>query len=148
MSKLRKGKQPIIMIADHDEDERALLKAILKLIGFRVVEAWDAPQATRLTQLTSPDVIVLDLTLPGLGGRDGLQRLRSQAASPHLPIIAVSMDEAHRRIGQSTAFVSKPIEHEQLYSLIRRFLTAKRHGSRNRSSMLPKRISAGKIHAI
>jgi len=113
----------MIMIADTDEDERMLLKAILKLIGFRVVEAWDAAQAMRLAQLKSPDVIVVDLTLPGLGGRDGLRRIRKLSSSPHLPIIAVSMDEpAQHEDGRSTVYLSKPIEYEQLYMLIDRFL--------------------------
>jgi len=114
------------MIADSDEDERTLLKSILKLIGFRVVEASDGPQAIRLARLKSPDLIVLDLALPGLDGRVGLQKIRKQS-SARLPIIAVSTDETRQhRGGLSTVFVSKPIEYDQLYALIGRFLPRKR----------------------
>src|SRR5215831_12157084 len=98
MTKSRGNRQPIIMIADSDEDERTLLKSILKLIGFRVVEASDGPQAIRLARLKSPDLIVLDLALPGLDGRVGLQKIRKQS-SPQLPIIAVSTDETRQHRG-------------------------------------------------
>jgi len=111
------------MIADSDEDERGILKAILKLIGFKVVEAWDGPQVMRLVQLESPDVIVLDLTLPRLGGRDGLRQIRHQSSRPNVPIVAVSTEViASRQTASHTVFLSKPIDCEQLYMLIDRFL--------------------------
>jgi len=117
-----KRKQPVIMIADTDEDERGILKAILKLIGFRVVEAWDGPQLMKLVHDESPDVLVLDLTLPRLGGRDGLREIRHQSSRPNLPIVAVSTDMVAARQTAHTVFLSKPIDCEQLYILIDRFL--------------------------
>src|SRR5262245_46389622 len=114
----RKRKQPIIMIADPDEEERGLLRAILKLIGFRVIEAWDGMQAIELAQQESPDVLVIDLTLPRLGGRDAVAEIRKRAALPNLPIVAVSNDQKPGPKGSSTAFLTKPVEYEQLYTLI------------------------------
>jgi CheY-like chemotaxis protein len=116
-------KQPTIMIADHDDDERGLLRAILKLIGFQVVEASDTQQAIDLIRQKSPDVLVLDLSLPSLGGRGGLERIRRQLELPDLPIVAVSAGGSVRRSnGSATVFLRKPIEYRQLYTLIDRFL--------------------------
>src|SRR5215510_15884328 len=123
MSSARKRKQPVIMIADHDEEERGLLRAILKLIGFQVVEAWDGHQAIRLAQRESPDLLVVDLTLPRLGGREGLDKIRRLSDRPTLPIVAVSPDRVdYQSSGSKTVFLLKPIEYEQLYALLARFL--------------------------
>jgi len=137
MKTTRKRKQPIIMIADPDEEERTLLRAILKLIGFRVVEAWDGQQAITLAQRESPDVLVIDLTLPKLGGSDALEGIRRQSALPNLPIVAISPEETTRRaVGSATVFLPKPIEYEQLYVLIDRFLPGQMT-ARARSKCLP-----------
>jgi len=115
------------MIADHDEDERCLLRAILKLIGFQVVEAWDGPNAVKLVQQETPDVLVVDLTLPRLGGPDGLDKIRTVSACSTLPIIALSPDRVDYQFkGSKTVFLLKPIEYEQLYALLDRFLPGHR----------------------
>jgi CheY-like chemotaxis protein len=116
-------RQPTIMIADHDEDERGLMRAILKLTGFQVVEASDTQQAIDLIRQKPPDVLVLDLALPRLGGAGGLERIRRQLKLPDLPIVAVSPAAATRRSsGLATVFLRKPVEYRQLYTLIDRFL--------------------------
>lgn len=116
-------RQSTIMIADHDEDERGLMRAILKLIGFQVVEASDTQQAIDLMRQKSPDVLVLDLTLPSLGGRGGLERIRRQVELPDLPIVAVSTaGSISRSDGSTTVFLRRPVEYRQLYTLIDRFL--------------------------
>jgi CheY-like chemotaxis protein len=137
MNPSAKHKQPVIMIADTDEDERGLLKAILKLIGFKVVEAWDGPQLMRLVQRESPDVLLLDLTLPRLGGRDALPKIRRQSMRPNLPIVAVSIGKpVRRKTPSTTVFMSKPIDCEQLYRLIDRFFPG-RLKALGRSKCLP-----------
>lgn len=126
MNTPRQRKQPTIMIAHTDEDERGLMRAILKLIGFQVVEASDTEQAIDLIRQKSPDVLVLDLALPHLGGSSGLERIRRQLELPDLPIVVVSAAGRTRRIGRNngsaTVFLRKPIEYRQLYMLIDRFL--------------------------
>jgi CheY-like chemotaxis protein len=123
MNMANQRRQPTIMIADHDEDERGLMRAILKLTGFQVVEASDTQQAIDLIRQKSPDVLVLDLALPRLGGASGLERIRRQLELPDLPIVAVSPGGATRRSsGPATVFLRKPVEYRQLYMLIDRFL--------------------------
>ena len=119
-------KRPTIMIAEHDEDERGLMRAILKLIGFQVVEASDTQQTIALIRQKSPDVLVLDLALPRLGGSSGLERIRRQLELPDLPIVAISeagnLRRPSRNNGSPTVFFGKPVEYRQLYTLIDRFL--------------------------
>lgn len=59
MRATRKRILPLIIIADPDEEERGLMKAILKLVGFDVIEAADGHQAVKLAREQSPDLLVI-----------------------------------------------------------------------------------------
>jgi DNA-binding response OmpR family regulator len=122
---------PLILIADHDENERCLLRAILRLKGFDVVEAADGQAAIDLTRDMRPDLLVISLRLPRVSGSSAIRRIRKQADFQNLPIVAVSLSHSYRRrgrglAGQSTVHVNKPIEFEELDLLIDRFLPGKR----------------------
>ena len=139
MTTMRKRNQPLIMIADADEYERHLLRAILKSIGFEVIEAWDLPQLVKLAKEQSPDLLIVDLTLLRLGRTDGLERIRRQSALPNLPIVAVAVEDTNpqlQRSESSTVFLQKPIEYAQFYTLVDRFLPGQMT-SRARSKYLP-----------
>lgn len=125
MRATRKRVLPLIMIADPDEEERGLMKAILKLAGFDVIEATDGQQAVKLVRECSPDLLVIDLALSRSPGNDGVERIRREAARPKLPIVAVSTEETNAppyKLKSSTAFLLKPIEYEQFYVVVDRFL--------------------------
>ena len=120
-----KRKLPLIMIADPDDEERALMRAILKLLGFQVIEAWDVRQVVKLAQEQAPDLLVIDLALARSNGTDGVERVRKESALPNLPVVAVSTEDLNPRpqtTKSSTAFLSKPIEYELFYTLIDRLL--------------------------
>lgn len=125
MSTMHKRKLPLIMIADADEEERSLMRAILRLVGFDVIEAWDDGQVVKLAKEQSPDLLVIDLALSRLSGTEEVERIRRESALPNLPIVAVSTEALRpraRRSKSSTVFLPKPIEYERLYTLIDRFL--------------------------
>lgn len=135
----RKRKLPLIMIADPDEEERGLMRAILKLVGFDVIEATNSHQAAKLLRECSPDLLVIDLALSRLPGNDGVERIRREAARPKLPIVAVSTKETNappHGLKASTAFLLKPVEYEQFYVLVDRFLPG-RMTALARSRVLP-----------
>ena len=124
MKSPRKQRPPVILIADPDEEERLLLRAILKLVGFQVIEATNADQLVKLARREPPDLLVLDLTLPRLNGA-GVDLIRREAALPTLPVVAVALTNRKTRrpaADASTIFLPKPIEYERFYTLIDRFL--------------------------
>lgn len=129
---------PLIIIADPDEDERGLMRAILTLVGFDVIEATNSHQAVQLVREYSPDLLVFDLALSRLPGDQGVERIRREAARPKLPIVAVSTKETKTPHGSksSTAFLIKPIEYEQFYVVVDRFLPG-RMTALARSRVLP-----------
>ena len=125
MNRIPKRKHPLIMIADPDEEERALMRAILKLVGFDVIEAWDGRQVVKLAKEQSPDLLVIDLALSRLSGTREVERIRTESALPNLAIMAVSTGKRnprHQKAESSTVYLPKPIEYEHFYTLIDRLL--------------------------
>lgn len=111
------------MVADRDPLERAQLKAVLKVKGFRVIEAAHGPQAIALAMDYRPDLLLLDLNLPNLRSSEAIWMIRREPILRKMPIIAVS-NNCNGRIplDSRTVHTSRPIEYTHLDSLLTRFL--------------------------
>ena len=120
---MNKHTQPLVMVADRDEMERAQLRAILKFKGFRVIEAGDGPQAIEIAIAQRPDLLVLDLKLPGLRSSEAIWRIRQEPSLHTLPIVAVSANHTGKiPLDPLTVHAHRPIEFSLLDSFISRFL--------------------------
>jgi len=118
---------PTIMIADCDEDNRCLLKSILELKGFNVLEAADGQEAFDIAIERQPDLVVIDLKLPVVSGFTVIRRIRRLAGLSETPIIAISSNKpiSHSRLALAAgcaAHMEKPIEFDRLDLLIDQFL--------------------------
>jgi CheY-like chemotaxis protein len=116
---------PLVMIADNDEEERCILKAILKLKGFKVVEAADGQEAINLATKATPDLLLIDLRLPRVSGPAVIRQIKNQARLRNLAIVTVSLSASggqQSRVAGSSAHLEKPVEFDQLTSLIDRLL--------------------------
>jgi DNA-binding response OmpR family regulator len=114
---------PLVMIADSDEDERSFLKAVLKLKGFKVIEAGDGQEALNLAIRLTPDLLLLDLRLPRISGATVLRHIRNQARFRTLAVITVCFPSANGKralLPGVAAQFEKPVELEQLISEIDR----------------------------
>ena len=120
---------PLVMIADNDEEERCLLKAILKLKGYKVVEAANGQDAIDLATESTPDLLLIDLRLPRVSAFAVIRQITNQARFRNLPMITVSLSTPGRkgsRVAGLTAHLEKPVEFDQLTSLIDRLMPAPR----------------------
>jgi CheY-like chemotaxis protein len=98
-----------VLIADDDRNIREYCRRELEDEGYRVVAARDGEEAFRLAEETCPDVVILDLSMPGIDGLETLARIRS--AQPDLPLVLFTSfyDVCVRdeRSGAATACVEK-----------------------------------------
>jgi type II secretory ATPase GspE/PulE/Tfp pilus assembly ATPase PilB-like protein/ActR/RegA family two-component response regulator len=86
---------PRALLVDDDGVVRTLARAVLEKQGFEVAEASDGESALqRLAEGTPADVVVLDLDMPRLGGRDVLRRLRAEVATAGLPVVVLTGSES------------------------------------------------------
>lgn len=115
---------PKALIVDHDHDLVKLLSTQLQAAGFLTVAASDGASAIMLAQRQKPNVIVLDLALPGGDGYLVMKRMKSLAPLAAIPIVVVTgktltADEESRVLALAHALYHKPIQFEELLGALR-----------------------------
>jgi CheY-like chemotaxis protein/two-component sensor histidine kinase len=115
---------PLVLIIDDDGAARDLVSRHLAREGFRVETAADGETGLRRARELMPDVITLDVLMPGLDGWTVLQRLKSDPALAGIPVVMISvLDE--KPLGFSlgaTGYLTKPVERQALGELLDRLL--------------------------
>ncbi|MDS4030629.1 MAG: diguanylate cyclase [Candidatus Contendobacter sp.] len=121
--------QPLILVVDDDDGQRLLAGAALRQGGFAVVEASDGEQALVTFQHKQPDIVLLDVVMPGLDGFAVCEALRQLPGGQYCPIVLVtglddveSIERAYE-VG-ATDFITKPIQWLVLHHRVRYILRA------------------------
>ena len=83
-----------ILLVDDNEDNRLIYRAMLKHQGFRVLAAPDGETAIRAARLLNPDIILMDIDLPGIDGWTAIEILRSAPETGHIPVLALTARDA------------------------------------------------------
>jgi PAS domain S-box-containing protein len=113
------GPRKRILIVDDTPANRMLLVHLLGALGFDISEATDGHEGLEQARATRPDLILMDMVMPGMGGLEATRRLRQMEGLQQVPVIAVSAsasdtDEQQCLAAGADAFVSKPIRQEFL----------------------------------
>jgi CheY-like chemotaxis protein len=121
--------QRTVLVAEDNDDIRSLLRVALEADGYRVVEAGDGGEVVERARRERPDVVLLDLSMPGADGLEAARRLRSSEVTKGVPLIAVSANPAEEFREAALAagcdcYVSKPIDFDLLECLLRRYCPA------------------------
>lgn len=111
-----------VLVIDDDADVRELLSRHLARDGFEVVCARDGSEGLRLARSEHPDVVTLDVLMPGLDGWSVLSELKGDPATRDIPVVIVSMlDDRRTGIALGAAgYLTKPVERETLSRLLHR----------------------------
>jgi two-component system cell cycle response regulator len=120
---------PLVMVADDDDLTRAMLGSWLLGSGFGVVEARDGEEALRLAGQRAPDLLLVDLIMPGLDGYEVCRAIQADGKAPPPVIFITAHDETGRRDTGLDAgavdFIVKPFEQEELIARVRGALRTK-----------------------
>ena len=124
-------KLPLILVVDDYQDAREMYAEYLQFSGFRVAEAKNGIEAVEQAVALKPDLILMDLSLPGMDGWEATRRLKADETTRHIPIVALTghalagASEGAKRAG-CDSFVTKPCLPDDLVVEVRRMLnTAK-----------------------
>ena len=122
------GEQKLILIVEDDEKSRRLLSDVLSHQGYTVAEATNAEDGLAITRERHPELVVMDIHLPGMSGLDALHVIRGEPAIAATPIVAVTasvMGNDRERIRNAgfDGFEPKPVNLRVLLET-RRQLTA------------------------
>ena len=130
---------PLVLIVDDFQDNREMYAIFLEHSGYRVAEAANGFEALERAFELGPDVIVMDLSLPGLDGWEATRRLKADTRTKHIPVLALTshalggFSEGAKAAG-CDGFVTKPCLPDQLVSEIRTLLRDKKPKSRTSTS--------------
>jgi two-component system cell cycle response regulator DivK len=116
-----------ILVVEDNPKNLKLVRDVLQFSGYEVIEATSGEDGVRLAALEEPDLILMDLQLPGIDGAEALRRIRASERTRDVPVVAVTafaMDLDRERAFASgfTGYVEKPISIRRLPEQVRDFL--------------------------
>jgi two-component system cell cycle response regulator DivK len=122
-------KSPLILVVDDYQDAREMYAEYLQFSGFRVAEARNGNEAVAQAFALKPDLILMDLSLPGMDGWEATRQLKADKSTRHIPIVALTghalagASEGAKKAG-CDSFVTKPCLPDDLVVEVRRMLNA------------------------
>ena len=126
--KMKEQAEPkTVLLVEDTEDNRFMMRRLLEMTGYRVIEAMNGEEAVKLAQSESPNLILMDLSLPVIDGLAATRLIRKLPDFKSTPIIAVSAHDTSDfqseaiKAGCDT-YVSKPIDFNELEELIAKLL--------------------------
>ena len=116
-----------VMVVEDFEDNRFMMRRLLEMSGYQVVEAINGEEAVKLAVEEKPALILMDLSLPLLDGLAATRRIREHAALRQVPIVAISAHDTADFHADALAagcndYVTKPIDFDHLEALLKRLL--------------------------
>ena len=118
----------LILIIEDNERNLKLVRDVLQFNGFQTAEARTAEDGLALASASPPDLVLLDLQLPGIDGMEAFRRLRGSPPTAGVPVVAVTalaMKDDRERVLRAgfDGYLEKPISVRELPSQVRAFLT-------------------------
>lgn len=122
--------KPVVLVVDDNDDIRFMIRYLLEQRGYRVLEAGDGFAAVESAQSFQPDLILMDLSLPGLDGLGALSLIRERAELRDMRVIAVSGHAAAEDMVAARAagfddYLVKPIDIDELEHVLVKRLSQK-----------------------
>lgn len=119
--------KPLIPIVEDQSELRHLYVHHLLISGFDVIEAANGAEAISSTAAQFPDVVLMDLSLPVVDGWEATKRLKSDANTAHIPVVALTAHDGSGELQRATNagcdwFVPKPCPPDALITELRRVL--------------------------
>jgi CheY-like chemotaxis protein len=124
------GKKPeplTVLLVEDTEDNRFMMRRLLEMTGYRVIEAMNGEEAVKMAEAESPELILMDLSLPVIDGLAATRLIRKLPNSKSTPIIAVSAHDTSDFQSEAieagcNTYVTKPIDFNDLEQLIAQLL--------------------------
>jgi len=120
-------RKELFLVVEDFEDSRFMMRRLLEMAGYDVLEATDGEQAVRLAVKERPSLILMDLSLPKLDGLSATRRIRKRRGLRRVPIVAISAHDGPESRAEALEagcdeYVTKPIDFDRLNALLGRFV--------------------------
>ena len=116
-----------VLLVEDTEDNRFMMRRLLEMAGYQVIEAMNGEEAVKLARTESPHLILMDLSLPVIDGLAATRLIRKLPEFEAIPIIAVSAHDTSDFQSEAieagcNSYVTKPIDFNELEELIAQLL--------------------------
>ena len=116
-----------ILVVEDDDLNLKLFNELLQASGYDTLQASDGHDAVEISRRRRPDLVLMDIRLPGLSGLEATQRIKADPETAHIPIVAVTAnamkgDEDAVLNGGCDGYIAKPIKIEHFLATVSRFL--------------------------
>jgi two-component system cell cycle response regulator DivK len=118
----------LILVVEDQEDNRRIMRDLLSSAGYEIIEAVTGEEGVAAAETHRPDLILMDIQLPGLDGYEATRQIKANPELEHIPIIvvtsyALSGDDVKAFEAGCNAYVSKPFSPRELLAQIREYLS-------------------------
>lgn len=116
-----------ILVVEDTEDNRQILRDLLGMAGYEMVEAHDGAEGVVMAERHRPDLILMDIQMPVMDGYEATRRIKAIPELKAIPVVAVtsyalSGDEARTREAGCDAYIAKPYSPRQLLAKVREII--------------------------
>jgi two-component system cell cycle response regulator DivK len=120
----------LILIVEDNEKNLKLVRDVLQVKGYQTIEAGTAEDGIELARARKPDLVLMDIQLPGMNGIEALKVLRADASTERIPVIAVTasvMQQDRNLITEAgfDGYIGKPINLKEFLDSVRAMLERK-----------------------
>jgi len=121
-----------ILIADDDIAVRDIACTLVERVGYSVFEAENGEQAIEVATAEHPDLILLDIAMPGIGGVEALRRLKASEATSEIPVVVFSTYSEKELVTEcvelgAADYLTKPTRHGWLLTTVKDILETSTH---------------------
>ncbi|MDQ3665270.1 MAG: response regulator [Acidobacteriota bacterium] len=119
--------QCLVLVVDDSIDNLTMISLDLQQTGYRVVTATNGEEAVKVAAMSNPDLILMDLSMPGVDGLESTRQIRQSEDLKDIPVIALTAfnTDGFRRAAHQTGFdgyLTKPVDFTRLHDLMRRLI--------------------------
>lgn len=113
-----------VMIVDDESDLRELVRTSLEREGYKVLEAGDGEECLEILEDESPDLILLDINMPGLNGWETLEQMDAQGITSEVPVAMFTIEELtfvkmlRQKMERLVGYIEKPFKRDELLEMV------------------------------
>ena len=120
-----------VLIVEDNEKNMKLARDVLQAKGYQTVEALTGEEGVKLAKERKPDLVLMDIQLPGINGIEAFRRIRGDAATRSIPVVALTAsvtptDRSAISAAGFDAFISKPISLKEFLDTVKRLVEGKK----------------------
>lgn len=151
--RLEPDRDPVVLVVDDVPSTQHLLASILRDRGYQVLVASDGPTALERVRTMLPDLVLLDIEMPGMDGFEVCLRLKAEEATREVPVVFITGKTGTEDIVRGFRcggmdYVTKPFHPLELLARVHTHVTLKRTRDRERQLFLALHASQGQVNAL